>query len=173
MGEVVCDVSVSADGYVAGANQTRDKPFGDGPVERLHAWMFETPEENKAEVDRIVAAGAFVMGRNMFGPVRGEWDLGWAGWWGDEPPYHGPVFVLTHHARQPLTAPRADRSPGGYDVTGWRAGKSTSSPDSMAKIAPTTTVSPDDNTTIAPVERARTRAPSMTALMSSATSCQV
>ena len=50
-----------------------------------------------------MAAGAFVMGRNMFGPIRGEWDLGWTGWWGDEPPYHGPVFVLTHHARQPLT----------------------------------------------------------------------
>jgi dihydrofolate reductase len=103
MGRVVCDVAVSADGFVAGPNQTREKPFGDGPVERLHAWMFETPEENKAEVDEIVNAGAFVMGRNMFGPIRGEWDLDWQGWWGDEPPYHGPVFVLTHYPREPLS----------------------------------------------------------------------
>jgi len=103
MSKVVCDISVSADGYAAGPNQTADKPFGDGPVERLHAWMFETPDENKAEVDQILTAGAHIMGRNMFGPIRGEWDLSWTGWWGDEPPYHAPVFVLTHHARQPLT----------------------------------------------------------------------
>jgi dihydrofolate reductase len=100
---VVCDISISADGFVAGLGQTAEKPFGDGPVDRLHAWMFETPDENKAEVDRIVSAGAFVMGRNMFGPVRGEWDLDWTGWWGENPPYHGPVFVLTHHPRDPLT----------------------------------------------------------------------
>lgn len=100
---VVCDISIAADGYVAGPGQTADKPFGDGPVDRLHAWMFDTPDENKAEVDRIVSAGAFVMGRNMFGPVRGDWDLSWTGWWGENPPYHAPVFVLTHHPRDPLT----------------------------------------------------------------------
>jgi dihydrofolate reductase len=99
---VVCDVSISADGYVAGPDQSHEKPFGDGPVDRLHAWMFDTPDENKAEIDGIVSAGAFVMGRNMFGPIRGEWDLDWNGWWGDEPPYHAPVFVLTHHPREPL-----------------------------------------------------------------------
>ncbi|GAA4734625.1 dihydrofolate reductase family protein [Phytohabitans rumicis] len=102
MSSVVCDISISADGYAAGPNQTRDKPFGDGPIERLHAWMFDTPDENKAEVDAIVAAGAFIMGRNMFGPIRGPWDLDWQGWWGDDPPYHRPVFVLTHHPRDPL-----------------------------------------------------------------------
>ena len=64
--------------------------------------MFETPDENRAEIDAIVAAGAFIMGRNMFGPVRGEWDRHWRGWWGPNPPYHRPVFVLTHHARVPL-----------------------------------------------------------------------
>src|SRR6266540_1272655 len=101
--KVVCDISISADGYAAGPGQTAEKPFGDGPVDRLHAWMFDTPDGNKAEIDQIVSAGAFVMGRNMFGPIRGEWDLSWTGWWGDEPPYHGPVFVLTHHPRQPLT----------------------------------------------------------------------
>ena len=65
--------------------------------------MFDTPGENKAEIDRVVGAGAFIMGRNMFGPIRGEWDLSWTGWWGDDPPYHAPVFVLTHHRREPVT----------------------------------------------------------------------
>jgi dihydrofolate reductase len=100
---VFCDVSISADGYVSGQHQTAEKPFGDGPVDRLHAWMFETPDENRTERDRIVAAGAFVMGRNMFGPVRGRWSGDWRGWWGENPPYHAPVFVLTHHRREPLT----------------------------------------------------------------------
>ena len=102
MSRVTADVSVSADGYAAGPHQTLEKPFGDGPIDELHRWMFETPDENKAEVDAILAAGAFIMGRNMFGPSRGEWDLEWKGWWGDEPPYHGPVFVLTHHERDDL-----------------------------------------------------------------------
>jgi dihydrofolate reductase len=101
--KVYCDLSISADGYLAGPGQTTDKPFGDGPVDRLHAWMFDTPDENQAETDRIVAAGAFVMGRNMFGPIRGDWEPGWRGWWGEDPPYHAPVFVLTHHPRDPLT----------------------------------------------------------------------
>lgn len=101
-GKVVCDMAMSADGYVSGVNQRADAPFGDGPTEHLHEWMFKTPEENKAEVDRIVDAGAFIMGRNMFSPGRGAWDLEWRGWWGDDPPYHGPVFVLTHHERDPL-----------------------------------------------------------------------
>src|SRR5438067_4991552 len=100
--KVVCDISISADGYAAGPGQTLAKPFGNGPVEQLHAWMFQTRDENRAEIDRIVAAGAFVMGRNMFGPGRGGWDLKWKGWWGDNPPYHAPVFVLTHHPREPL-----------------------------------------------------------------------
>ena len=102
MTKVTCDMAVSVDGFAAGPNQTADKPFGDGPVERLHQWMFEQPEANAAELDAILAARAFVMGRNMFGPDRGAWDESWTGWWGDEPPYHGPVFVLTHHAREPV-----------------------------------------------------------------------
>jgi dihydrofolate reductase len=74
---------MSADGYVAGPNQTRAAPLGSASAERLHAWMFDTPDENRSEVDRIVDAGAFVMGRNMFGPIRGEWgDEDWRGWWG-------------------------------------------------------------------------------------------
>ena len=104
MSKVTCDMSMSVDGFVAGPNQAADKPFGDGDVEALHRWMFVQPEENAAEIQAITSARAFVMGRNMFGPIRGEWeDEDWRGWWGDEPPYHGPVFVLTHHARKPLT----------------------------------------------------------------------
>ena len=100
MSEVTCDISVSVDGFAAGPNQSFEKPFGDGVDEdRLHGWMFERREENLREVNAIVDAGAFIMGRNMFTPGRGEWDLGWTGWWGDDPPYHAPVFVLTHHPR--------------------------------------------------------------------------
>ena len=64
--------------------------------------MFEGYEDNRAEVDAIVDSGATIMGRNVFGPVRGEWDRDWRGWWGDEPTYHGPVFVLTHYPHEPL-----------------------------------------------------------------------
>ncbi|MFJ9622566.1 dihydrofolate reductase family protein [Streptomyces sp. NPDC101181] len=104
-GRVTCELSVSADGYAAGAGQSEERPFGDdggdGWGDRLHGWMFATPEQRQAELDRLRTIGAFVMGRNMFGPVRGAWDRPWMGWWGDEPPYHAPVFVLTHHPRDP------------------------------------------------------------------------
>ena len=102
MTKVTCDMAVSVDGFAAGPNQSQDKPFGDGPVDRLHQWMFEQREANAAEVEAIVAARAFIMGRNMFGPGRGAWDGSWKGWWGDDPPYHAPVFVLTHHPREPV-----------------------------------------------------------------------
>ncbi|MFI9823571.1 dihydrofolate reductase family protein [Streptomyces sp. NPDC052013] len=105
VGKVVCDLTISVDGYSAGLDQTEERPFGDdggdGTGEKLHAWMFDTPEENRAELDRLAAAKAFIMGRNMFGPVRGAWDRPWNGWWGENPPFHAPVFVLTHHAREP------------------------------------------------------------------------
>ncbi len=105
MGRVTCDLTISADGYSAGLNQTEERPFGDdgggGWGDKLHAWRFDTPEENRAEADQMTAAKAFIMGRNMFGPVRGEWDRQWNGWWGDDPPFHAPVFVLTHHPREP------------------------------------------------------------------------
>ncbi|MEU0104924.1 dihydrofolate reductase family protein [Streptomyces sp. NPDC006251] len=105
MGRVICDITVSVDGYAAGVDQSEERPFGDdggdGTGNRLHAWMFETPDENRAEVEAMTAAGAFVMGRNMFGPVRGAWDRRWNGWWGGDPPFHAPVFVLTRHPREP------------------------------------------------------------------------
>jgi dihydrofolate reductase len=102
MGIVTADISVTLDGYGAGPNQRLEAPFGDLDADRLHSWMFEQADENAAEVAAITEADAFIMGRNMFSPGRGEWDLDWKGWWGDEPPYHAPVFVLTHHERDPL-----------------------------------------------------------------------
>jgi dihydrofolate reductase len=101
--EVTCDLAMSLDGYVAGPNQSMDDPFGEGAGEVLHKWMFDEPDENAAELAAMDAPSAYVMGRNMFGPGRGAWDEDWKGWWGDDPPYHAPVFVLTHHARRPET----------------------------------------------------------------------
>lgn len=102
MGIVYTDIAVSADGFAAGPRQSEQAPMGEIAEGALHAWLVDTAEENQAEIDAILDSGATVMGRNMFGPVRGEWDRDWRGWWGDEPPYHGPVFVLTHFAHQPI-----------------------------------------------------------------------
>jgi dihydrofolate reductase len=104
MGIVYSDLAVSADGFATGLNQREDAPFGDIDEGALHGWMFNEGEadENRAEVEAIVSAGATIMGRNMFGPVRGEWDRDWRGWWGPNPPYHCPVFVLTHYERAPI-----------------------------------------------------------------------
>src|SRR5215204_5439707 len=103
MSKVTSDMAISVDGFAAGPNQTAENPFGDGVEGRLHRWMFEEPEANAAAIEAITAAKAYVMGRNMFGPGRGEWDENWTGWWGDDPPYHAPVFVLTHHPRESVT----------------------------------------------------------------------
>lgn len=104
MGIVTCDLAISLDGYSAGPNQSLERPFGDRVEagDTLHSWMFEHAEDHRAELSAITAAGAFIMGRNMFSPGRGAWDLEWQGWWGAEPPYHAPVFVLTHHPRESL-----------------------------------------------------------------------
>jgi dihydrofolate reductase len=102
MTRVTCNISVSVDGFVAGPSQSLDNPIGVGGL-RLHEWHFNPQGGDKAVVDEWQQSpGSYIMGRNMFDPGRGEWDLGWTGWWGDEPPYHAPVFVLTHHARDPL-----------------------------------------------------------------------
>jgi len=105
--------SISLDGFGAGPNQTLENPLGVGG-EGLHEWFFPTRSfqkmigkeggttgiEEEFAVRGFHNIGAWILGRNMFGPVRGEWpDDKWKGWWGDEPPYHVPVFVLTHHAR--------------------------------------------------------------------------
>jgi dihydrofolate reductase len=106
----VCHVSVSLDGYLAGPGQSQEDPIGKGGL-RLHQWHFDTGEPRHeadlaSEQDLAKPRGAYVMGRNMFGPVRGEWSShpggDWRGWWGEDPPYHAPVFVLTHHEREPV-----------------------------------------------------------------------
>lgn len=103
MSKVICGISMSVDGFVAGVNLTEEKPFGDMPDGILHRWMFEEPEKHQAELNELNAvAGAYIMGRNMFGPSGEDYDKTWTGWWGDNPPYHAPVFVLTHRAREPI-----------------------------------------------------------------------
>ncbi len=104
MGFVKCNQMISLDGFSAGLNQTLENPMGGvGVNRRLGAWMFEDAEANAPEIADVCNAGAFIMGRNMFGADRGDWDLDWTGWWGPEPPYHGPVFVLAHRPRPMLT----------------------------------------------------------------------
>lgn len=108
--------SLSLDGYGAGPRQRVEQPLGEGG-DALHAWMTKTVTframvgqeggETGTDDDFVARSmkdiGAWIMGRNMFGPVRGAWpDESWRGWWGEEPPFHVPVFVLTHHARAPL-----------------------------------------------------------------------
>ncbi|WP_231979807.1 hypothetical protein [Tessaracoccus coleopterorum] len=90
---MTCDVTVSADGFVAGPGQTLELPLGRGGL-ALHRWQFEPQEENAADLAGILEAGAYIMGRNMFGPVRGAWSDDWRGWWGDEPPYRAPCSFL-------------------------------------------------------------------------------
>jgi dihydrofolate reductase len=102
MSKVTAGIAISLDGFAAGPNQRLEKPFGDIPEDILHRWMLEQPEANAEQIAALTAAKAYVMGRNMFSPGRGEWDLEWNGWWGDDPPYHAPVFVLTHYPREPV-----------------------------------------------------------------------
>jgi len=99
MGLVTADISVSLDLVAAGHDQSREHPFGPHVGERLHTWMFEHGEESPDEIEAILDAGAYVMGRHMFGPDRGDWDLEWQGWWGPEPPYRAPVFVVCTRPR--------------------------------------------------------------------------
>ena len=100
-------LSISLDGFVAGPDQSLDEPLGVGglappPVARSGPRARASRRRGDDRADLLRPRGAYVMGRNMFGPIRGEWDGDWRGWWGDEPPYHAPVFVLTHHAHDPI-----------------------------------------------------------------------
>ena len=97
-------MSISLDGFVAGPDQSRQNPLGIGGLE-LHHWHLDEPIDEadaRARGQLMKQRGAFVMGRNMFGPIRGAWDEEWRGWWGDEPPYHAPVFILTHYPHDPI-----------------------------------------------------------------------
>jgi dihydrofolate reductase len=111
-----CHISISLDGFVAGPNQSEENPLGEGG-EELHDWVVplaawrEAHDKQGGEVNESARIfeesrdniGAAVMGRNMFGPIGGgPWDDQWRGWWGDNPPYHYPVFVVTHHPREPV-----------------------------------------------------------------------
>ena len=151
MSKLRCHISVSADGFVAGPNQSADNPLGEGG-ERLHDWVVslgawrerhgkeggEVNESTRVMEEVTENIGAAVMGRNMFGPPEGgDWGGGeWKGWWGDDPPYHYDVFVITHHPRDPLemqggttfhfvtdgiesALERARDSAGGKDVMLW------------------------------------------------------
>src|SRR3979411_999922 len=101
MSKLRCHISISLDGFVAGPNQSEENPLGEGG-ERLHDWGGPLAALRQSPGDE--GGGAGVMGRNIFGPVRGgAWgDEQWTGWWGDSPPYHYPVFILTHHPRDPV-----------------------------------------------------------------------
>jgi dihydrofolate reductase len=117
MPKVKSQITISLDGYMAGPNQSEENPLGEGG-EALHEWAFKLASFNEmhgrgsegergASDDVLRAAlsdqGAVVMGRNMFGPIRGPWpDEEWKGWWGEDPPFHCPVYVLTHHPRDPV-----------------------------------------------------------------------
>jgi dihydrofolate reductase len=105
MSRVTCHMSISLDGFVAGPDQSRDNPIGRGGM-ALHQWHLRDEIATEADVAMtsalLASKGAYVMGRNMFGPIRGEHDPDWRGWWGDEPPYHAPVFVLTHYEHEPI-----------------------------------------------------------------------
>jgi dihydrofolate reductase len=117
MGQVRFEISISLDGYVAGPNQSKENPLGEGG-EQLHDWVVklaawrqahgrEGGEANASSPlmeEAQARQGAAIMGRNMFGGGPGPWgEDPWQGWWGEEPPFHIPVFVLTHHPREPLT----------------------------------------------------------------------
>ena len=115
MSSVTCNISISLDGFVAGPNQSPENPIGEGGM-GLHEWALSTEGwrephgleggERNADSELVKelskGVGAYIMGRKMFGGGAGPWDKAWTGWWGDEPPFHAPVFVLTHHAREPL-----------------------------------------------------------------------
>ena len=118
MAKLRLHITMSLDGYVAGPDQDEENPLGVGGLE-LHEWVFplrefqdmhggdgaggETNASSAVVQERWANIGATIMGRNMFGPIRGQWpDDSWRGWWGEEPTYHHPVFVLTHHPREPL-----------------------------------------------------------------------
>jgi dihydrofolate reductase len=103
--KVTSGLTISLDGFGAGVNQSFENPFGDNfSSNLLDRWMFAEPEKckHKKEIEAILDAGAFIMGNNMFGPKDRRDKSEWKGWWGDNPPYHTPVFVLSHKKREPI-----------------------------------------------------------------------
>src|ERR671926_1380169 len=154
MSKLRCHISISADGFVAGPNPSEENPLGEGG-ERLHNWAVslaawreshdkqggEVNESTRIMQETLENVGAGVMGRNMFGPIGGgDWGDGqWRGWWGDDPPYHCPIFIVTHHPREPVemeggttyhfvtdgiesALEQAKEAAGGKDVMLWGGG---------------------------------------------------
>jgi dihydrofolate reductase len=115
MSKLRFEIAMSADGYVAGPNQSEEHPLGEGGM-ALHEWVFkldawqqahgrsggEVNPSSQVVEEAMENVGAVIMGRNMFGGGPGPWDDSWRGWWGEDPPFHVPTFVLTHHEREPL-----------------------------------------------------------------------
>ncbi len=115
MSKLRFEISISVDGFVAGPNQSEENPLGEGG-ESLHEWVVElgawrqahgreggkTNASSEIVAEAMEGVGAVIMGRKMFGGGPGAWDESWRGWWGDDPPFHVPVFVLTHHQREAL-----------------------------------------------------------------------
>jgi dihydrofolate reductase len=154
MSKLRCHISISVDGFVAGPNQSKENPLGEGG-ESLHDWTVSLSawrEAHGKEGGEVNASsqvveesreniGASLMGRNMFGPIGGgPWDEEWKGWWGDNPPYHHPVYVVTHHPREPVemeggttfhfvtdgiesALEQAKEAAGGKDVMLWGGGQ--------------------------------------------------
>jgi dihydrofolate reductase len=155
MSRLRCQISISLDGFVAGSNQSEENPLGEGG-EGLHDWVVrlaawrqahgmeggEVTESTRVLEESLENVGAGVMGRNMFGPPGGgPWGDGhWKGWWGDDPPYHYPVFIVTHHPRDPVemdggttfhfvtdgiesALEQARKAAGGKDVVLWGGGQ--------------------------------------------------
>ena len=145
MPDTTCHMSISLDGFVAGPDQSMDDPLGKRGQE-LHGWHIGDPRATEADETAaqwlLRPRGAYVMGRNMFGPVGGgPWgDEQWTGWWGDNPPYHYPVFIVTHYSRDPVEMEggttfhyvtdgiesalgQAKRAAGGKDVMLWGGGQ--------------------------------------------------
>jgi len=103
--KVTSGMAMSLDGFTAGINQSFEKPFGDNfDADLLERWIFAEPEKHKHKkaLEAILDAGAFIMGSNMFGPKDRRNEPEWKGWWGDNPPFHAPVFVLSHKDREPI-----------------------------------------------------------------------
>jgi dihydrofolate reductase len=115
MSQIRAQISISLDGFAAGPNQSLETPLGEGG-ERLHEWALATEAwrqqhgraggersaDSQVAEDVVRGIGSYIMGRGMFGGGDASWDESWRGWWGEEPPFHAPVFVLTHHPREPL-----------------------------------------------------------------------
>jgi dihydrofolate reductase len=103
--KITAGLTISLDGFGAGVHQSFENPFGDNfSSDLLDNWMFAEPEKDKhkKEIEGILDAGAFIMGSNMYGPKDRRENSDWKGWWGDNPPYHAPVYVLSHKERDPI-----------------------------------------------------------------------